>query len=54
MPTNKMKFKHEVFDQQNKMINKAESTVAFVDINTRKPMRAPQIIVNKIKSYSDK
>jgi len=53
-PTSRLSFRHEVRNYKNELINQAESTVAFVDINTRKPMRAPQFIVNKIKLYTEK
>jgi len=51
IPTSRMIFHHEVRNQKNEVINQADSTLAFVDINTRKPMRAPHLIVNKIESY---
>jgi len=54
IPGSRMIFHHEVRNHNNEVINRAESMVAFVDINTRKPMKAPQLIVNKIKSYIEK
>ncbi len=51
IPTAKMIFHHEVHNHNNEVVNQADSVVAFVDINTRKPMVAPQFIVDKIKSY---
>ncbi len=54
VPTSKMIFHHEVYNHNNEMINQAVSTVAFVDIHTRKPMRASHLIVNKIKLYIEK
>jgi len=49
IPGSRMKFRHEVCNHNNEVINIAESTVVFVDINTRKPMKAPELIVDKIK-----
>lgn len=54
IPSSRMIFHHEVRNHDNEVINQAESMVAFVDINTRKPMRAPQFIINRIKSYIEK
>ena len=51
IPTSRMIFHHEVRNHNDEVINQADSTLAFVDINTRVPMRAPQLIVNKIKSH---
>ena len=54
LPASRMIFHHEVRNHNNEVINKADSTLAFVDINTRMPMRAPHLIVNKIESYIKK
>ncbi len=54
IPTSRMIFHHEVCNHHNNVINRADSTVVFVDINTRKPIKAPQLIVNKVKSYIEK
>ena len=54
LPSSRMIFQHEVRNHNNEVINKADSTLAFVDINTRMPMRAPHLIVNKIESYIKK
>jgi len=54
IPSSRMIFRHEVRNHNNEVINRAESMVAFVDIITRKPMKAPLFIVNKIKSYIEK
>ena len=51
MPGSRMLFHHEVRNQNNELINKAESTVAFVDIDSRKPIRAPKIITSKIEKF---
>jgi acyl-CoA thioester hydrolase len=45
-------FAHEVRDQKGELINRAVSKVAFVGINTRKPMRVPQFIVDRIRHYT--
>jgi len=51
LPTSRMKFFHEVYNQNHKIINEASSTLVFVNFNTRKPMKVPEIILNKLKSY---
>lgn len=52
MSNSRMLFRHEVLNQNNELINKAESTVAFVDVDTRRAIRAPQIIINKIETFT--
>ncbi len=51
LPTSRMKFFHKVYNQNHEIINEASSTLVFVNSNTRKPMRVPEIILNKLKSY---
>lgn len=54
IPSSRMHFKHEVYNAHNEVINQAESIVVFVDMHTRKPMKAPYFIVEKIESYDEK
>lgn len=51
IPTSRMEFNHKVYNQKHEIVNKANSVLVFVDANSRKPMRAPIIIQEKIKSY---
>ncbi len=51
-PKSRIKFYHEAFNQNNEKINEAEITLVFVDQNTRKPMRAPEIVLEKLESYN--
>ena len=53
IPSSRMQFKHEVFNANNQVINQAESTVVFVDMHTRKPMKVPDFIVEKIESCNE-
>lgn len=51
IPDSRMKFYHEVRNNNNEVINRATSIAVFVDMDSRMPMRAPEFIVNKIKPY---
>ena len=51
IPGARMKFLHEVRNTDDELINEATSTVVFVDMDSRMPMRAPDFLVNKIKTY---
>jgi len=51
IPDSRMKFRHEVRNINDDVINEANSTVVFVDMKTRMPMRAPEFIVDKITPY---
>ena len=45
----KLKFDHLVYNPNNEIINKASSTVVFVDNKTQKAMRIPERIFNKLE-----
>lgn len=51
LPKTRMKFQHEVINQNDEIINIANSTLVFVNSNTRKPMIVPEIILNKLELY---
>ncbi len=51
LPDSRMTFEHEVQNSDGELINTASSTVVFVDIVTRRPMRAPDFFVDKLKPY---
>ena len=51
LPDTRMRFDHEVRNANNELINTASSTVVFVDMVTRLPMRAPKFFVDKLKPY---
>ena len=51
MPSVRIRFVYETFNESGLKLNEAETTLVFVDIKTMKPCTAPDFIVNKIKPY---
>ena len=51
LPETRMKFSHEVINEQEELINIANSTLVFVDSNSRKPVIIPDIILKKLENY---
>jgi acyl-CoA thioester hydrolase len=49
LPTTKMIFKYETY-LDNVCINRAETTLVFVNAETKKPQRCPEPLLEKIKS----
>lgn len=45
----KLKFQHLVYNQSNDIINKANSTLVFVDDKTRKAIRIPERIFKELE-----
>jgi acyl-CoA thioester hydrolase len=51
LPTAKIHFYYEVYNEQNKLLNTGETTLVFVDAQTRRPRRAPASLMEKLKKY---
>lgn len=50
-PTAKIVFNYSIHNQNNELINEGYTTLVFVDIVTRRPVRMPMIVAEKIKKY---
>ncbi len=51
LPTKKMEFEYEVFNEQGKLINTGNTTLVFVDMKTGKPTNPPKEFMEKIRGY---
>lgn len=51
MPTMRIRFYYEIFNEENKLINEGETQLVFVDMKTKKPCRAPQAMVDVLMPY---
>lgn len=49
MPVTRFKFNFEFRNQNNELVCKANSTLAFVKSDSRKPIKAPEIVSNSLK-----
>jgi len=54
VPTSRMTFNYEIYNQNSVLLNKASKTLIFLDVEKRKPVRAPQFLLDKIKDYFEK
>ena len=50
MPTSKIIFFYECFNDNNQLINNGEISLVFVNKETKKPCRAPEFITRKLSS----
>jgi len=50
-PTAKIKFEYEIFNEQNKLINKGETLLVFVDIKTSRPVRIPPMMLSVLEPF---
>lgn len=51
MPLVRIEFDYEVYNGSHHLINKGQTTLVFVDALTRKPHKAPDYFLDKIKKY---
>ena len=50
-PTVRIKFEYEIYNEQNKLINKGETLLAFVDKKTNRPCRPPKPMEIVLEPY---
>lgn len=51
MPTARICFVYEIYNEQNVLINIGETELVFVDLQTRKPRRAPDRLLSELAKY---
>ena len=51
IPKTRIRFYYEIFNEKGDLVNEANSSLVFVDNHTRKPMRVPQNILDKIECH---
>ena len=51
LPTAKISFDYEIYNQQNELINAANTLLVFINMSTNKPCPAPKSFLEKIKKY---
>ncbi|MBS3992369.1 MAG: acyl-CoA thioesterase [Bacteroidetes bacterium] len=48
LPTAKIEFSYELFNEQNNKLIEAKTTLVFVDVNKNRPTKAPPILIDKL------
>jgi acyl-CoA thioester hydrolase len=51
MPSIRIEFKYEIYNQDNELLSVAETTLVFVDDKTRKPLKAPASFLDKMRPF---
>jgi acyl-CoA thioester hydrolase len=51
IPAARIEFEYEVYNENNELINKGDTTLVFVDMNTMKPTGAPEAFLEDIRPY---
>ena len=51
LPTAKISFDYEIYNQKNELINTATTSLVFINMTTNKPCAAPVSFIEKIKKF---
>ncbi len=51
LPTVRISFDYEIYNQKNELINTASTTLVFIKIATNRPCAAPEGFMEKIKKF---
>ncbi|MBL7888054.1 MAG: acyl-CoA thioesterase [Bacteroidia bacterium] len=51
LPTARIKFDYEIYNQKNELLNTGDTTLVFIDMKTNRPCPAPQSFMDKIKQF---
>jgi len=54
LPSSKIKFEYECFNEQGVLLNKGQTVLVFVDVKTEKAWKAPEYLIEKMKPYFEK
>ena len=54
LPKARIRFEYELFNEQDELLNKAETTLVFIDKASQRPCRPPEDLIEKIKAARDK
>ena len=51
IPTAKITFDYEIYNQKNELINKGSTSLVFINMTNNKPCAAPESFLAKIRKY---
>lgn len=51
LPSARMKFLYELFNEKGQKVNEGHTDLCFVDASTRRPLRCPDDILQKVQSH---
>ena len=51
LPNVRIEFLYEIYNQFNELLSTAETTLVFIDANTRKPKKAPDDFISKLSPF---
>lgn len=52
IPSAKIEFSYEIFNEENELLTKANTTLVFVNMKTNKPTKAPEYIIETLRNIT--
>lgn len=50
IPSVKIEFDYEIYNQEDDLLTTASTVLVFMDVKTRKPIRCPEYIIERLKA----
>lgn len=50
IPSVKIEFDYEIYNQEEELLTSASTVLVFMDVQTRKPIRCPEYIIERLKA----
>ena len=51
MPKTRILFQYDIYNESGELLNKGDTTLVFVGIDTMKPCGAPEFFLDKVRKY---
>ena len=51
IPKARMKFFYEIYNENKELVHTGETTLVFLAMKTNRPVRAPELLIKKLKPY---
>jgi acyl-CoA thioester hydrolase len=52
MPSAKIEFSYELYNEDNELLTTANTTLVFVNMETNRPTRAPEYVLKKLRDIT--
>lgn len=53
VPAVRMEFFHKIYNEDGKLAHEAKVVLVFMNMETGRPVRAPELLTNLLKNYTD-
>ena len=51
IPGTRINFEYEIYNEKSELLNRGDTTLIFINLETNKPCMAPDIFIEKVKKF---